>query len=183
MKVLRLPALSLVCILFCTSVLAAPFSSVVVYGDSLSDNGNLFAVAGQPGPPAYFPGRASNGMVAVELLAGLWGVPLSDYAWSGATTGIGNHLDAGGTPTSLGMNNLPGMTTSFSLSSAAIAPLASSALLIVWGGPDDFLSPSPLDPTPIAVANRAFSDIVGIVSGLRSLGAQHILVPGMPDLG
>src|SRR4051812_19456542 len=178
MKVLRLPALSLVCILFCTSVLAAPFSSVVVYGDSLSDNGNLAAVAGQPGPPAYFPGRASNGMVAVELLAGQWGVPVLDLAWAGATTGVGNHLDPGGTPTSLGTNSLPGMTTSFGLSSAAVAPLASSALFVVWGGPDDFLSPSPLDVTPIAVANRAVSNIVGIVTGLRSLGAQHILVPG-----
>ena len=183
MKLLRLSALSLAWVFFCTSAIASPFSSVVVYGDSLSDNGNLFAVANQPGPPAYFPGRASNGMVAVELLAGQWGVPLFDLAWSGATTGIGNHLDPGGTPTSLGSNRLPGMTTSFSLSSAAVAPLASSALFIVWGGPDDFLSPSPLDPTPIAVANRGVSNIVGIVSGLRSLGAQHILVPGMPDLG
>src|SRR3954447_16812566 len=135
MKLVRLPALTLVWILFCTPVLAAPFSSVVVYGDSLSDNGNLFAVAGQPGAPAYFPGRASNGMVAVELLAQQWGVPLYDFAWAGGTTGIGNHLDPGGSPTTLGANGLPGMTTSFTLTSAAIAPLASSALFVVWGGP------------------------------------------------
>lgn len=183
MKLLRLSALSLAWLLCSTPAVASSYSAVVVYGDSLSDNGNLFAVAGQPGPPAYFPGRASNGMVAVELLASQWGVPLIDLAWAGATTGVGNHLDPGGTATTLGANNLPGMTTSFSLSSAAITPLASSALFIVWGGPDDFLSPSPLDPTPVAVANRAVSNIVGIVSGLRSLGAQHILVPGMPDLG
>src|SRR4051794_30150684 len=182
MKIVCVCALSLAWALFSTPIAAAPYASVVVFGDSLSDNGNLFAVAGQPGPPAYFPGRASNGMVAVELLAGQWGVPLVDLAWAGATTGVGNHLDPGGTPTSLGTNSLPGMTTSLSLSSAAVAPLASSALFVVWGGPDDFLSPSPLDVTPIAVANRAVSNIVGIVTGLRSLGAQHILVPGMPDL-
>ena len=33
------------------------------------------------------------------------------------------------------------------------------------------------------IANRAVGNIVGIVSGLQGLGAQHILVPGMPDLG
>src|SRR3954451_18450182 len=117
MKLLRLSTLSLAWVLCSAPASASPFSSVVVIGDSLSDNGNLAAVAGQPGPPAYFPGRASNGMVAVELLAGQWGVPVLDLAWAGATTGVGNHLDPGGTPTSLGTNSLPGMTTSFGLSS------------------------------------------------------------------
>jgi phospholipase/lecithinase/hemolysin len=32
---------------------AGSFSSVVVYGDSLSDNGNLFAATGQPGTPYW----------------------------------------------------------------------------------------------------------------------------------
>src|SRR5664279_4977217 len=44
---------------------AGSFSSVVVYGDSLSDNGNLFAATGQPGAP-YYQGRRSDGLVAVE---------------------------------------------------------------------------------------------------------------------
>ena len=37
------------------SVSALPYDAVVIYGDSLSDNGNLFAVTtaiGQPLPPA-----------------------------------------------------------------------------------------------------------------------------------
>jgi phospholipase/lecithinase/hemolysin len=40
-----------------------------------------------------------------------------------------------------------------------------------------------LDPTLIAVANRAVANLVGIVNGLESIGAQRVLVPGMPDLG
>ena len=183
MKRVPLAVVSLTSLLFCTLANASPFSAVVVYGDSLSDNGNLFAVAGQPGPPAYYPGRASNGPVAVELLSGYLGVPLLDFAWAGSTTGIGNHLDPGGTPTSLGTNGVPGMTTSFGMTSAAISSQAASALFVVWGGPDDFLSPSPLDKTPIEIANRAVTNIVGIASGLQSLGAQDILVPGLPDLG
>ena len=160
---------------------AGPFSAVVVYGDSLSDNGNLYGVVGQPGPPWYAVGRASNGPLAVEDLAAKLGTPLFDYAFGGATTGIGNHLD-GGNPTHI--VSLPGMQTMFLSTELGIKPLAPTALFVVWGGPDDFLSPSPLDAgDPLAIANRAVGDIVGIVNGLIADGAKNILVPGLPDLG
>jgi phospholipase/lecithinase/hemolysin len=159
----------------------AQFSSVVVYGDSLSDNGNLFAASGQPGAP-YYQGRRSNGPVAVEQLATALGAPLHDFAWIGATTGIGNYAD-NGTPTSLGAFSLPGMKAEFAATQGALGPLLNSGLFIVWGGPNDFLSPSPLDTTPQAIITRAVQDELSIVNGLEALGAKHILVPGMPDLG
>src|ERR1039458_1699715 len=66
---------------------AGSFNAVVVYGDSLSDNGNLFAATGQPGWP-YYQGRSrSDGPVAVEQLAAALDAPLLDFAWIGATTG------------------------------------------------------------------------------------------------
>jgi len=164
-------------------ILADPFTSVVVYGDSLSDNGNLFAATGGtiPGPP-YFDGRRSNGPVAVEQLAATLGVPLVDFAWIGATTGIGNFGD-GGTPTSLGAFGLPGMQTELAGTAGLLGPFLSSGLFVVWGGANDFLAPSPLDSFPSGVIARGVSDVVGIVATLQGLGAQHILVPGMPDLG
>ncbi len=161
---------------------AGTISSVVVYGDSLSDNGNLFALAGQPPSPPYYMGRRSNGPVAVEQLASVLGVPLHDFAFIGATTGIGNYADAG-TPTSMGAFLLPGMQAEFNDTSPLVPGFGSGALFVVWGGPNDFLSPSPLDATAVDVANRAVADIIGIVTGLQSLGAQNILVPDMPDLG
>lgn len=161
---------------------AAPFTKVVVYGDSLSDSGNLFARFGQPAPP-YFEGRAANGPLAAELLAARLGASLENYAFGGATTGIGNHLDPGGTATTIGTFGLPGMLPLYSGSLPEVTPFASSALFIVWGGADDFLSPSPLDTSPIDTADRAVSNIVSIVNGLQGIGAQHILVPGLPDLG
>jgi phospholipase/lecithinase/hemolysin len=169
------------CIL-CLSALssAGTFTNVIVYGDSLSDNGNLFAATGQPAPP-YVNGRASNGPVAVEQLAKDLNAVLTDFAWSGATTGIGNHLD-GGTPTGFGSPGLPGMQTEYA-STSGIIPTGPGTLFVVWGGPDDLLSPSPLDLTTLAVLNRAVGDIDGIVAGLWSQGSRHILVPGMPDLG
>src|SRR5664279_1094752 len=159
---------------------AGSFSSVVVYGDSLSDNGTLFAATGLPGTP-YFQGRRSDGPVAVEQLAAALGAPLLDFAWIGATTGIGNFAD-GGTPTTLGSFSLPGMQAELAATQASLAPFL-SGLFVVWGGPNDFLSPSPLDLTPQAIINRAIADELGIVTSLELLGAHNILVPGMPDLG
>ena len=165
----------------CSVAQATTYSAVVVYGDSLSDSGNLYAATGQPGAP-YYDGRRSNGPVAVEQLATNLGAPLVDYAWIGATTGIGNYGD-GGTPTSFGTYSLPGMQTVFAATKSTLGPYLNGGLFIVWGGPDDLLSPSPLDTTPAAIINRAVSNEVGLVTSLELLGARHILVPGMPDLG
>lgn len=164
-----------------TQAQAGPYSSIIAYGDSLSDNGNFYAAVGQPGVP-YYDGRRSDGPVAVEQLAVALGVPLVDFAWIGATTGVGNYAD-GGTTTSFGAYSLPGMQTVFAATQASLGPFLANGLFVVWGGANDFLAPSPLDTTPMDVIQRAVSDILGIVSSLEMLGAQNILVPGMPDLG
>ncbi len=178
----RFVVLSLIVFIFSAGAAAGPFTWVVAYGDSLSDNGNMYAATGQP-PAPYYQGRYSNGPVAVEDLAAQLGAPLMDLAWAGATTGIGNEGD-GGTPTTLGAFSLPGMETVFNGSLAAVAPLAPSALFVVWGGPNDFLSPAPEDGGDyFKVADRAVGDLMSMVIGLKGIGVQHILVPGMPDLG
>jgi phospholipase/lecithinase/hemolysin len=159
---------------------ASAVSSIVVYGDSLSDNGNLYSLAGQPGPP-YYMGRLSNGPVAVEQMATDLGATLHDFAYAGATTGIGNLAD-NGTATGFGFANLPGMLTEYNSTKSLLTPYLGS-LFIVWGGANDFSDPSPLDTTPAAVASRAISDILTIVAGLRAQGVTNILVPGMPNLG
>ena len=118
---------------------ASSITAVVVYGDSLSDNGNLYAASGQPGDP-YFQGRRSNGPVAVEELAAALAAPLVDFAWLGATTGIGNFAD-GGTPTTLGAFSLPGMQAEFAATQASLGPYLTGGLFVVWGGPDDLFRP------------------------------------------
>lgn len=152
---------------------AATYSDVIVYGDSLSDNGNLYAASGGTVPlPPYYNGRFSNGPVAVEQLASMLGVPLIDFAWGGATSGVGNSAD-GGTQTSLGALHLPGMLTELAGSSVTSAQAANS-LFVVWGGANDY---------PVGSPVTAAADIDAIVTSLESKGATHILVPGLPDLG
>lgn len=51
---------------------AGPYSSLTVFGDSLSDTGNIFIATGGAQPPSnqpYFNGRFSDGPVWVDTLA------------------------------------------------------------------------------------------------------------------
>ncbi len=168
------------------SLLANPFTSIVVYGDSLSDNGNIYAASGNtyPASPPYYNGRLSNGPVTVEQMATTWGVPLYDFAYGGATTGIGNASD-GGAPTSLGSLGLPGMQSELASTQGLLGSLVdfNTSLFVVWGGPNDFFSALAQNTLSPQTVDRAVSDLTGIVTTLELLGAKNILVPGMPDLG
>ncbi|KAL0939979.1 lipolytic protein g-d-s-l family [Colletotrichum truncatum] len=64
------------------------FSSIVVFGDSMSDNGNGSARVSRGTWPSkrYYNGRFSNGIVWPEYVAGNLSIPLYDYAVGGATT-------------------------------------------------------------------------------------------------
>jgi len=157
---------------------AGDYAAIIVYGDSFSDNGNLFGDLGIPAPP-YWNGRYSNGPVAVENLAAALSTPLIDEAWGGATTGVGDVIDKGTTST-LGYDDLPGMATTFNATRYSFPPgLVSGSLVIVWGGINDFST----NGLTTMTADHAVSDIVAIVTALQAMGAKKILVPGIPDLG
>src|SRR5690349_5751265 len=55
----------------------AILDDLVVFGDSLSDTGDLFEMIGYP-PPPYVEGRFSNGLVWAEYLAASLGLDLTD---------------------------------------------------------------------------------------------------------
>lgn len=72
---------------------SAQFTQLIVFGDSLSDPGNVFAISGSP-PAPYFGGRFSNGLVWAEVAASTWGIPITNYAHGGALTGVTNSNNA-----------------------------------------------------------------------------------------
>ena len=153
----------------------APFSELVVFGDSLSDTGNVYwATQFQlPPSPLYFDGRFSNGPVWHEVLAERLGVAPAmpnliggtNYAWGGAETGSGTSLF--GTP------NL-GDQIGLYLSISAPRP---GQLFVVAGGGNDILPPGPIRPPEEIVAN-----IVSHVETLVGAGAQSVLVINIPAL-
>lgn len=195
--------LTAVLVLASSPASAGPISALYVFGDSLSDNGNLSAIAEAivpgPGPtipaPPYAPGRASNGPLAVEYLAQSLGLaPLlpaavggTNFAVIGAATGPVPLPGAPGTTAdnSSALLGLPlpvptGISTGqlaqfFAMQSGPIDP---DALFVIWGGPNDvFINPSE------ATAVQAASNIGTAVDTLYAAGARRFLVPNMPDLG
>src|SRR5258708_11481242 len=66
-------------VILLTSSIAAAFDlgkvhNLVVFGDSLSDNGNTFTAAGFPKPP-YYKGRWTNGLDWVAYFTTIAGPP------------------------------------------------------------------------------------------------------------
>jgi phospholipase/lecithinase/hemolysin len=176
--------LLIVCLTWPVTSFAIPYSNLYVFGDSISDTGNMYAATAGilPPSPYYDQGRISNGPLWVEQLSPRLGLPYqqaTNYSWLGAGTGYNNAWDLDG-PTGVDFWGLSDEIDYFLTASGGMAD--PNALYVVWAGPNDFLSIT--DPTQIpgAIANGV-NNIATAVATLNSIGAQHFLVPNMPDLG
>lgn len=157
------------------AALAYGYRRVVVFGDSLSDTGNMWKLHGLPPAPPNWEGRYSNGPVWVEYLTSWLGLEPSDvknYAYGGATTGHDNASVAGA----------PGLLDEVRLYAddvAANGPPGADTLFVLWIGPNDFAAASDLADT----VNQAMINVEQAVTDLAQLGARKILVLNAPDLG
>ena len=102
----RLLAYILTAVLAPALALARPSPLLYVVGDSLSDQGNAFALTGGTFPPPPYDQRASNGPVAVEYLADALGVPLAPSAAGGT-----NYAVVGAATGAVAIPSLPPFTT------------------------------------------------------------------------
>lgn len=153
---------------------ATPISSVVVFGDSNVDNGNLAALGASLGvpinPPPNFGGRNNNGPVVVEYLAQRLGVPLLDLAFSGATTAA-----------DLGFGIIPGTLSQITNYLGSTGGRAdASAVYVYWAGSNDLLDLVNNTTLPTAQIPGAIATAIGnINAGVRALsdaGATKIIV-------
>jgi phospholipase/lecithinase/hemolysin len=138
------------------------FRQVVIFGDSLSDNGNTFAQNGTP-PPPYFEGRWTNG-----------------YNWVDYFPGVAHHfapitafLKNGGT------NFATGDATSASLSTQIKTFLANftaspDSLYIIWIGANDFAA----GISPAATVQNIYDGIMQLLTA----GARDIMILNIPDI-
>jgi phospholipase/lecithinase/hemolysin len=163
---------------------AEAYDQVIVFGDSLSDNGNLAARFGGAVPTApYANGRFSSGPVAAEVLAAQLGLPLVDYAYGGALSGTDNQFQS--------KNPLVANTGMLSQVQQFTGKLAASgksadasALYMVWGGGNDFLAALSAGNFSgmNAVVTTAVTNLVTEVGTLYGAGARDFLIPLLPDL-
>lgn len=188
--------LSLVALLFLfsTSAPAATldFSQIFVIGDSLSDSGNVIVANGgmTTNPPytdlipsaPYSSGRFSNGPVWIEQLAGRLGSSVqasltggTGYAFGGARSG-----PLTGIPPSLS----PTLIDQKELLLGTFGALPGDALYVVWGGSNDVRDA--VVAANAAQTTRIISDALDnvgtVISALAGAGAQHFLIPNIPDL-
>lgn len=150
---------------------AQAFSNLIVFGDSLSDSGRLFAITGgtQPPSPPYFQGRFSNGPVWVELLAPKYGITYTgatNFAVGGAESGTGGPV---------------GVSTQVNTLSAA-TPIGANTLVTYWAGANDLLNRASTTPSATLIAQTVTNNVTNI-STLAARGAKTILVGNLPDLG
>ena len=183
------------------------FSQIVVFGDSLSDTGNVrdrtnSTSGGTVDYPShtynYSDGRFTNSSETNPpsiAYAGLWheqlartflSVPVAayslgggtDYAFGGATTKDGT-VDVAIVPTPSGdlIITIDNMGKQLDNYLAAHA-IDPNALYIVWGGTNDLLQ----DDSAASVTATA-ARATALVHRLAMAGAQFIMVPNVPPLG
>lgn len=164
---------------------ALAFNQVVVFGDSLSDTGNLARKFGGAVPAApYANGRFSNGAVAVETLARQLDVPLVNAAIGGALTGTDNQF-AKDNPLVADTGMMSQVRQYVADPSGISKQVEADALFVLWGGGNDFLAVihSGSAAGIGKVINAAVNNLVTEAGLLYDAGARHLLVPLLPDLG
>ncbi len=182
----RLGRLMLWVAAFCMAgpTLATPvWSDIVVFGDSLSDVGNVrqrsldvtFGLFPQP-DNRYDRGRFSNGDVWIERVADALGLDAStrsyrasgaNYAYGGATTGPGS--------SNLTITRNVGWQVDEYLLRESRAP-GPDTLVVLWAGGNNFLGGG---SDTIGPADELVADL----QRLFDAGGRHFLVPNLPPLG
>jgi outer membrane lipase/esterase len=168
---------------------AAPelFKTMVVFGASLDDVGNVCNLSPASCPPApYFNGRVSNGPIWAELVATQLGATLTpsrtggtNYAYSGARTGP----IAG---TNQGVPNMMAQVDEF----IAKGPTANRDRMLfvlnaatVGNDMTDAVGQLATNPNAVAIPTNAVNNIATMVTKLYVAGARHILVSNATDVG
>ena len=191
-------AIATVCSSLLVSAAAAgPFSSVFVFGDSLSDTGNLaeFQGANFPNPP-FFNDSVTNGPPAVALLAQRFGLSERPSLFANGFQdthnlfGPGfqfgtNYAFAGARAFNPGQADLTDQVHAFLARPGGGGVAPSDALYVVWIGGNDIRTAGHSGNTATAntLVTNAVNAIAADVQTLINKGARTILVPNAGDVG
>ncbi|MEM7488180.1 MAG: SGNH/GDSL hydrolase family protein, partial [Pseudomonadota bacterium] len=172
------------------STVEPPFTSFVVFGDSLSDPGNLFAATSAdpglpptPASPPYFEGRFSNGPVWAETVDDNFGVT-ANFAFGGAQAASDD-------------DGVPDFADQIDLfrASPVSGALGDRPLASIWLGANDLFGAfgkvaeeGILAPVtgPLIIGEALLDAGTGLSEGvgeLRAAGIEDFLFFNLPDLG
>ena len=155
----------------------ATFTSAWIIGDSLSDDGNLFAATSaapgvdpQPASPPYFAGRFSNGPVWAETVTGAFdaaGLPTGNVAFGGARTDGGD---------------IPDLGDQLAFVASRSSAFGDRPFAAVWIGANDLFAGIAAG-TGEAAALAAAGRVGAGIDALEGLGFDDVVVFNLPDLG
>lgn len=163
---------------------AASIDKIILFGDSLSDNGNLYSISSAahkiiplvpvvPKDPPYFQGRFSNGPVWIENLTKIMNVELADYAYGGAW------VEPAWDSKQLVPFDL-NTQVNFYLATASRDFNKEQHLYIIWAGANDYTQGR--SDAEYATTNTV-SIIQKQIDWLIYYGAKNFLIFNVPDLG
>jgi phospholipase/lecithinase/hemolysin len=177
---------------------AAGFSAEYVFGDSLSDNGNLASIGPSigvsfPDPPSFHD-SFTNGPVAVAGLAQHLGLSLTPSLWTtgfqdplglfggasfvpGTNYAVAGALSASPSPVGINLFNQVGAYNA--LTSFHADP---DALYVIMIGGND-VRDAALDGTGGAAVTAGVVAELAAISTLSVEGAKHFLVVNVPNVG
>ncbi|MGL4636152.1 MAG: autotransporter domain-containing protein [Beijerinckiaceae bacterium] len=159
---------------------AQQYGRVVTFGDSLSDNGNLFATTGNP--PFPYNRRFTNDRVWTEYL---FGNATGITTTGPANVNAGNVNLAFGGALSNGAANLngpiPGTPTQIGTFLALGGRFAANDIVTLWAGANNLLQ-APAGGEAAAAVGAA-GNVASQVGQLAAAGARNIVVMNLPALG
>ena len=186
---LRLVFLASAAMLLPLSAHAQTFNRLVSFGDSLSDNGNLYTATGNP--PAPYNKRYTNDQVWAEYIAG----SLQSYFGAASTINTGNVDYAwGGARSDLAANSngpIPGTPAQIAAFHAKGGTFGSGDVVSLWAGANDIFqalpgaaaNPSTAASVMTTASATAAGNVATQVGTLAGYGAKTIVVFNLPDLG
>ena len=183
--------LATVALLVSGPVCAATYDAMYVFGDSLSDRGNLADGIGQqfPNPPSYH-NSFTNGDVAIARVAASFGLSDEPSLWISHTAPTlpltGTSYAVGGATAQLGAVggiadiNLPQQVNAFLGHGGGTAD--ANALYTLFIGGNDVTHAS-ITGTGAAAITAAVKFEIDAISQLKAAGANNFLVVNVPDVG
>lgn len=167
------------------ATLGTTIDKIIVFGDSLSDNGNVYNMLATaknviplvpliPKNPPYHDGRFTNGIVWVEQLAKSMHVPLVNYAYGGAWA-EGIYESGQILPPSLSLQ-----VDMYSIAPSTVIDFnMKKHLYVIWAGSNDYLRGR--SNTDSATTNTV--DAIAIqIDWLFRMGARNFLILNLADL-
>ena len=183
-----------------SAALADPndYNRIIAFGDSLSDNGNLFKNTGQPPSPPYYNGRFSNGPTWIELLSNpakstnpgssmnsFWKTPVFSAPFDNGGTSRNVNAAIGGAETVSGL--LPSVETQINAFHASGGIFGPRDLVSVQGGDNDLLNffagPPPTQAQITSFAIQTGTNEASNIALAIGYGARTILVSNLQNGG